>query len=518
MADVRELLDRSHADPLTDAVTTCGTTSLRWLEINASGEINGPLFDAGGVVYNVKHPAYGAKGDGGTNDAAAFQAAHDALPADGGTIVIPPVATYYKISSQVAFTKPVILLGMDWYCSELLTDTNALTMITTTAKLVLKNINFTASGAAIGTANAVKTLSTAASHGETFLFHCYFASFDRCYWSERTTSLHVAECRFSPSAGYGLYLENTTDPDEGDSFIHDNSFAAGAGDVPIYVASTSGINISGNKFNGAATVHVDIAPTTNDVGNFLFANNSFEGHTTAGIRLIATTGSIQKSVIVGNQFSSSGATHIIVGNKANNTVISGNVLNDTIATNGIGVDIQTGAQNVAITDNLFYQIQTAINSTATITGQTIEGNRYALVNNGTLEVTDFYLAGENDNNLSGPGSTKDFDVDRYVTNSSNASYINAFQLKGDCMAEVFVTGIVQGAGNASKYRKVLISNDTTVTDLIAEVATGSTFDMQIAASSGYTVIGIKRNGATGTSADMQVRARVTGYVRDFSKV
>lgn len=52
---------------------------------------------------------YGAKGDGTANDAAAIQAAHDALPASGGAIVLP-VATY-KVTSTLTITKPIRLIG-----------------------------------------------------------------------------------------------------------------------------------------------------------------------------------------------------------------------------------------------------------------------------------------------------------------------------------------------------------------------------------------------------------------------
>jgi hypothetical protein len=41
------------------------------------------------IVINVKDPAYGATGDGSTNDTAAIQAAIDALPANGGTVFFP---------------------------------------------------------------------------------------------------------------------------------------------------------------------------------------------------------------------------------------------------------------------------------------------------------------------------------------------------------------------------------------------------------------------------------------------
>jgi hypothetical protein len=481
------------------------------------------VFNAAAQVplQSLNPRAFGAKCDGSTDDSGAFQKAHDALPSDGGEIVVPRAANCL-INSTVAFTKSVSLRGNEYYSSELVTTGNAVTIFTTTKKLLVSHIGFTAVGAAAGTAIAIKTLSSATSHSDTLLIDNYFQGFARAYWSQRTAALRVVHNRFAPggSGRYGLYLENLSNSDEGDSFIDSNYFSNTLGETSVLVASTSGIVFTGNKFNGAAAVHVDIAPTSNNVGNYLFSNNSFEGESTAAIRLIATTGVITKTLITGNQFSSGGATHVIVGSKAQNTVITGNTFNDINAANGIGVEIQAGALSTTIVGNQFHQLLTAIKSDSSISGQTIKDNRFYLRNTGSSNVTNFYLGGENDQNLSGMDSEKDFEVDRFITNSSNAVYVNAFQLKGNCIVEVFVTGIVQGAGtNSMKYRKVLVTNDgATITDLIALVAVGAVFDLQVVQSGGFVVIGIKRNGATGTSTDMQVRVRVTGYVRDFSKV
>ncbi len=54
----------------------------------------------GGVIYNVKAAAYGAKGDGITDDTAAIQAAIDAVKAAGGGIVFLPKGIY-KISAPL---------------------------------------------------------------------------------------------------------------------------------------------------------------------------------------------------------------------------------------------------------------------------------------------------------------------------------------------------------------------------------------------------------------------------------
>ena len=61
------------------------------------------LQDKGGQVFNIK--AYGAKGDGATNDSPAFQAAYNAAKAKGGgTVFIPPSASCYLLSTAINMT------------------------------------------------------------------------------------------------------------------------------------------------------------------------------------------------------------------------------------------------------------------------------------------------------------------------------------------------------------------------------------------------------------------------------
>lgn len=470
------------------------------------------------AVIDVR--AYGAVGDGVTDDTAAFQLAHDALPSDGGAILVPSKSTVYVLNSTVVFTKPVLLMGLGFHGSELSTSVAGNIIITTTSKIVIDKIGFTATGSAIGNSTGIKTLSTATGHTDSIISNCYFQGFSKCYWSQRTSSIHINNNRFSQSSGVSLYLENLTDSDEGDSFITNNYFAGGTNDNSIVVLSTSGLNIYGNKFNGPVNSHISIRPTgTNNSGNNVIVGNSIEGFVTSGIELISDgSGTITRNVISGNQFSSHSATHIIVGNKGWDTVISGNTFNDTLSTSGIGIDIQTGAKNTNINGNSFHQILTAINSGSIVTGTNISGNRYALTNNAALEVTNIYLGGEDDDEVQDYGSYKEFEVDRLINNTDNVTYINAFQLKGSCILEVFLNGIVQGSGNARKYRKVLVTDDTTITDLIPLVSVGSDFDLQITGSGGFTVIGIKRNGATGTQVQMKIGIKVIGYVKDLSKV
>jgi hypothetical protein len=59
----------------------------------------GILVDEGGAVYNVKHPDFGAKGDGVTDDTAAVQLAAAALQQTGGVLFFPP-GTYRVDATQ----------------------------------------------------------------------------------------------------------------------------------------------------------------------------------------------------------------------------------------------------------------------------------------------------------------------------------------------------------------------------------------------------------------------------------
>lgn len=454
---------------------------------------------------------YGGVCDSGTTDnGAALQKAHDALGADGGQIILPPTAGYYGITTQAAFTKDVELVGVGQHCSEFGSSTASLTWITHTAKLIVRNCGFTALGAAIGSCTFVKTLSSATNHGDSGLFGCFMSNAMKGWWSQRTNKLQV---HFNTiSCTYGLYLENLTSSDEGDSFSSNNTYSCTTS--AVLILSTSGWRSVNDKYNSSCTVHLDIAATSNLVGDFSVSNASMEGHTTAAIRLIATSGTITKTSLSNVQCSSSGATHLIIGNGATNTTVGGgSIFNDLSAAAGVGIDIKAGASNVNIGDVSFHQILTAIQSTTDIVGITItEEARFA------SDVTNFF-SGEDTALVVGTApSSKTLVFTRFLNVSSNAVYTNAVQFKGQCRAEVTVDGVVQGAGNGTKYRLVSIAG-AAVTNIIAEVPTGSTFDMQVIdGGSGYTLAGIKRNGATGTSVTAYMTVKLTGFPTAFSKV
>jgi len=200
-------------------------------------------------VVSVKD--FGAVGNGVSDLGVALQAAHDALGPDGGQISIPAASSYYLMSTGVTFTKSIRLVGDGWFNSEILTNTNGLTLISTNSKLDVVNLHFTALTAARGTCRFIFHQPTSATHGHSTIDNCFFDGALNCYYSQSTNAIVLNNCVFGAegASGVAILLENAVNPDTGDSFITNNTISGAATVIGIQVNSTSGINICNNKFN-----------------------------------------------------------------------------------------------------------------------------------------------------------------------------------------------------------------------------------------------------------------------------
>lgn len=69
--------------------------------------IGGPFLDTGGAVFNVRAAAYGAVGNGTTDDTSALQAAHDAAVAAGGGDIVLPRGDYL-VDTAVMHDSPLV--------------------------------------------------------------------------------------------------------------------------------------------------------------------------------------------------------------------------------------------------------------------------------------------------------------------------------------------------------------------------------------------------------------------------
>ena len=91
--------DTSGVPILPDGVpANTGSGFVEWggeaAQFGTIADVRGQI-NVGQGIYNVKDPAYGAKGDGVTDDTAAIQAAINAANTTGGVVHLPPSATPY---------------------------------------------------------------------------------------------------------------------------------------------------------------------------------------------------------------------------------------------------------------------------------------------------------------------------------------------------------------------------------------------------------------------------------------
>lgn len=244
------------------------------------------VWDRGGAVVNVK--AYGAKGDGVTDDTAAFVAAHTALPSIGGTIYVP--FGIYLIDSLEITKENVALRGGGMLSSIIRRRTDA------TAALVWFNgargsmmADLTLQDVLTGQTNTGNLLEMYLvndmlfsnvwlqfAHKNVYVgFECGNIAFDNCIFeSGRRFNVHLYQCydvRFTGSTFYtpgradatvaaphdgtgaSLFIENDATyawyPFEinvtGNSFINTNH------GHHIRAKKVAGLAISGNTLGGA---------------------------------------------------------------------------------------------------------------------------------------------------------------------------------------------------------------------------------------------------------------------------
>lgn len=109
--------------PATDNTLNLGTSLVRWKSINGTPVAQFPSYPlsaaeaSAGVTPTIFGYPYGdvrrynAKGDGATDDTAAFQAAINVMQFLAGQVYVPPTTTSYKLTSPLNVTAGVSLVG-----------------------------------------------------------------------------------------------------------------------------------------------------------------------------------------------------------------------------------------------------------------------------------------------------------------------------------------------------------------------------------------------------------------------
>lgn len=226
-------------------VDTTTATIAAWL-----GILNGTLF------YNVQDPAYGATGDGSTDDTAALQAAIDAAEAAGGGIVFFPKGTY-RTTAALSLTGKVSLWGAGQNASAIVIDSasNLGVIANASPSSYCQEIRGLRIGALQTTTGNVVALT-----GTSFfrISDCHFGD-AYCTGTllavaDSTVSMKVSDCTFAPATESAILCFGVVTVAEVDRC----TFIAPASYTPTYgmvtAESTTALCVTACKFiNSAAT-------------------------------------------------------------------------------------------------------------------------------------------------------------------------------------------------------------------------------------------------------------------------
>lgn len=148
--------------------TSAGALDFEVLVDGTSTTLQRAMGGLGGLLFNVKDPAYGAEGDGVTDDAAAIDAALTAATSDGGVVYFPP--GNYRRTTRLTLPSKVSLLGAGPDASAILIDHASNGAVLTATATYRQHIAGLRISAAQANSGAVVTVAAA---GKVTIANCY---------------------------------------------------------------------------------------------------------------------------------------------------------------------------------------------------------------------------------------------------------------------------------------------------------------------------------------------------------
>lgn len=310
----------------------------------------GTLLDKGSQIFNVK--AYGALGDGTTNDSPAIQAAVNAASAaGGGDVVLTPTTASYKMTTAVVLKSGVRIIGVPGtkitgtVASGYLFQNLEPTVLTDAAiigltidlgsvanasairieygtRIVLQNLNVKNVGSGgwgvvVGVTTATDTVFR---NADILIDNC---NFDTAAGTLEQLLLFNAQrvvvrksnfTNETNSNGHSIGLYQRLDA----VLIEDCTFTPVTGQGAYYSISCNNIVFKHNTFIGAGTANIGIqGANESDNGkfgetwarNYLFEGNRFEG-LSIGLQL----GAIKNAKVIGNHFENNVANALVINN------------------------------------------------------------------------------------------------------------------------------------------------------------------------------------------------------------
>lgn len=468
----------------------------------------------GGILFNVK--AYGAEGDGTTDDTADIQSAISAAVSNGGGIVFFPEGTYLT-SSELAVTDSIYFWGSGQDVTFVKTTSTTANVFKVDADYV-KFFDMTIQRLSIATAGSAIKLNT----GVQAVIERVTISDNHYYGveSESASSWTLRNCYIFNAIKYGVYVKNVALPDTGDQVIDGCTLDSSTGtEVAIRHESGGGLKIYGNKILrhgiGYDLQIADGATTSICV----IDGNSIEMQTARHIRLgrLGTTGVYSQIIITNNQhnFTTSITEGYVIAAGIDSVVISGNMTNGYSSATYVNI---TGGADINIDGNQINGWQIGTDVVAGINGVRVGPNSYKSVGK-PIEDNTLATSGTR------PPLVDHLYIKKFTAVTSDSVYTNLFRIDmqafRSCTFELTFEGILAGVDGIGRHIKQIIARDagdaseTGITDTNA----GAVFDVQFdnTTTTGSVIIGLRRNTAAGgTQLDGTATIRMTGHVQGMN--
>jgi hypothetical protein len=346
-------------DPGNDASATDATVII--------GALSDGLEALESGVYNVR--AYGATGDGSTNDTSAINSAIAALVAAGGGVLYFPKGTY-RTTGGHTLSVACSVVGQGLAVTGLTTTTGTATVFTITSDSVtirdlsISHLGTSTSGSGIAvTSNGVQCRFLCLT---VYGFHTNIDIQQGAEWL-----IHGCRLVGSSSMVYNVKVAHAVFPDWGDSGISDSTLIGlegGSATSHIYQVSGGGLRVTGSKLNGGVVDPIRVAMTSQITGVLTVTGNSIENFSGVGVKVEIAGGTFVNGTITGNEivpFQSS-TTGVRLTSSS-----GGTLSNFTICANAFGSTTGVSlnnALNVAIAGNSYSGVTTNLAQTGTNTG------------------------------------------------------------------------------------------------------------------------------------------------------
>lgn len=198
---------------------SAGTLDWKVLVSGVATNLSSAFSAIGGLFFNVKDPAYGAVGDGVTDDTTAIGLAITAASAAGGGIVFFPATTStYKFTSLTISVANITLMGAGANSSKLSTATTSADAITFSDATLASYKRIIGLGLQGTGANANDFI--AIGSGPNFLFQdcdisfsTYTAKGITTTSSSLTRNIVFTNCVITPGAGVANVIRNSSSAD-----------------------------------------------------------------------------------------------------------------------------------------------------------------------------------------------------------------------------------------------------------------------------------------------------------------